>query len=166
MPYSRNIYTLCLLATVLAACASGPQFSTLGVDLGMNPRRAAAGAVSLRGQSVLWGGLVVASRNRALATEVEVLAYPLDGSQRPDLEARALGRFIAAREGFVETLDFAPRRLVTVKGYLSGTRPGRIGEYPYTYPVLQVEDLYLWPKEDGLAAPARLHFGIGVVLGN
>jgi len=40
---------------------------------------------------------------------------------------------------------FAPKRLVTIAGSLDGNNTRTIGEHPYTYPVVHVEHIYLWP---------------------
>jgi outer membrane lipoprotein len=154
-------------ALLLAACASGPGISTEGVNETVTPIQATAELESLRGDEVLWGGMIVNSTNLDDATRLEVLAYPLDGAQRPRTSAEPNGRFLAIEPGYLETVDYRQGRLVTVRGTLKETRAGQIGEADYNYPVVQADRLYLWPEEDaerrGSWGGVNLGIGIGVL---
>ncbi|MFP4560803.1 MAG: Slp family lipoprotein [Thiohalorhabdus sp.] len=155
--------TLWILA--LVACAGTPRFS---VDEGVaevSPREAKRDMASLEGSRVLWGGVIVNTTNLEDRTRLEILAYPLDGRQKPDVEADPRGRFLAEAEGYLETADYAPGRRVTVSGTLEETRKGRIGEAEYTYPVVEVADQELWTEDRRAPEGPRFHFGIGVIFG-
>src|ERR671926_144044 len=108
-------------ALTLAACASGPGISTEGVNETVTPRQAVVEIEHLRGEEVLWGGMIVSSTNLENSTRLEVLAYPLDSSQRPDTSANPTGRFLALKQGYLETVDYSPGKRVTVKGTLTKT---------------------------------------------
>jgi outer membrane lipoprotein len=149
-------------ALPLMSCASGPQISTEGVNEAITPRQATAEMESLRGEEVLWGGTIVNSTNLEEATRLEILAYALDSSQRPNTSVEPNGRFLAVEEGYLETMDYSPGRLVTVKGTLIGTREGSIGEAEYTYPVVQIDQLYLWPEEQAVGRGSGINFGFGI----
>lgn len=153
-----------LLPLLLAACATGPKYETSDVAMDITPGRAAVEGEVLRGKRVIWGGTIVASTNLAQATRLEVLAYPLDSSQRPQTSKEAGARFLILHSGYLETVDYAPGRLVTVRGLLAGTDEGMVGEKHYTYPRVEAEQLYLWPKASEPQEP-RLQFGIGVMFG-
>lgn len=150
------------LALLLSACASGPQISTEGVNETITPRQAATEIESLRGEEALWGGMIVNSTNLEDSTRLEVLAYPLDGSQRPKTYAEPNGRFLAIEQGYLETVDYGAGRLVTVKGTLVGTREGEIGQAEYTYPIVEVDRLYLWPEQQPVDRGPGINFGIGI----
>lgn len=152
-----------LLALMLAACASTPGFDTSGVDPDLTPRRAAAQQVE--GEQVVWGGVIVNSTNLEDVTRLEILAYPLARNQRPQTDQRALGRFIGLRSGYIETADYAPGRQITVTGVLEGAAEGQVGQSRYTYPVVELEQLYLWPEERVRREP-RVNFGVGIMIGN
>jgi outer membrane lipoprotein len=154
-----------LLAILLIACATTPEFDITGVDSSITPSRAVNELQTLQGKPVLWGGVIIAGTNLKEATQFEILAYPLDASNRPDTEQTPLGRFLAEQAGYVETTDFAQGRLLTVRGTLKDTRTGRIGETEYTYPLLAIDQLHLWPKQ-GDATEPRIQFGIGVMFHN
>ncbi|WP_455198298.1 Slp family lipoprotein [Kaarinaea lacus] len=149
----------------LGACALTPDFPTEGVDLQLTPKRAVAEIESVKGQPVIWGGVIIAVNNLKESTEVEILAYPLDMYQRPVIEDMAHGRFLAIQPGYLETADYAQGRHITVKGTLGVTRNGRVGESDYVYPVVNISQLHLWPKEDEYVEP-RVRFGIGVMIRN
>ncbi|MGH8501457.1 MAG: Slp family lipoprotein, partial [Gammaproteobacteria bacterium] len=52
-------------------------------------------------------------------------------------------------------------RLVTIKGVLSETQDGAIGEADYTYPVVRAEQIYLWPEE-AARRDSGINFGVGI----
>ena len=162
----KRLQGLLILLTVLllGACASGPRYPTEGVELSLTPRQATAEAAAVQGKTILWGGMIINSSNLKDQTRLEILAYPLDSSQYPQTDSPPLGRFLLLKDGYLETVDFAPGRLVTVRGPLAGTRSGQVGETGYTYPLVKARDLYLWPRA-GRSEP-RVHFGVGVVFGH
>lgn len=118
-----------------------------------------------RGSRVLWGGVIVGATNLEGKTRFEILSYPLTKSQRPNSDADQQGRFLAFKDGYIETLDYAPGKPVTLIGTLTGTRNGHIGESPYVYPVVDVESIYLWSDAETNAKP-RINFGVGIMLNN
>ncbi len=149
---------------VLGGCAVSPFAPSIVQDRGL---RVAPAAVVTRpgsyvGRPVLWGGRILASQNLSASTELTVLAYPLDSVGEPRLDRPALGRFVIREAGYLETVDFAPNRLVSVYGGIAGVRSGQVGEKPYLYPVVQAQKLYLWPP--GHPRPA-VQFGIGIGIG-
>lgn len=156
---------LCVL--LLVGCAtSKPRFETAGVNLGMTPQAAASEGDKARAQEVLWGGVIVAGSNLADATQLEILAYPLDDRQRPDTARRPLGRFLAVAAGYLETADYAQGRLITIRGTVRETVIGRIGEASYTYPVVDIADRQLWqPEAFSRGVQPRVNFGFGVMIG-
>lgn len=161
----RQILLLSLLPLLLAACATTPKFDTRGIDLNITPQLAVAQGDAVQKSRQLWGGVIVASTNLKEATQFEILAYPLDDNQKPDTSKEPVGRFIAEQTGYLETTTYGQGRLLTVSGTLQEWRTGRIGEAEYSYPVLKIEQLYLWPRR-GESGTTQFHFGIGVMLHN
>lgn len=155
-----------LLMVVVPGCATGP-LSTEGVAGNVTPASAAAGPSAADGRIVLWGGVIVAAENLEERTRLEIVGYPLDRrSQRPLLEEAPLGRFLAYRDGYLETAEFGAGRRVTVRGTVTGTERGRVGEADYTYPTVRIEALELWPQRQEQREGPRIHFGIGVIFSN
>lgn len=161
MPVHRFAWILLALLG-LAACASTPKFDTENVDKAITPAQAVAELDGLRGKSVLWGGTIIASHNLQNATEIEVLGYPLDSDGRPQLDRTPLGRFIARRDAYLEPVDYASGRLLTVVGPLESVRDGRVGQAPYRYPVMSAQQMALWPQSTAYRNDPQLHFGIGI----
>jgi outer membrane lipoprotein len=162
----RYFFILLLAISLLSGCASTPGFDTKGVDTGLTPQRSKVQMSTVKGSMVLWGGMIIASTNLKNATQLEILAYPLDSYQGPDIDEQSMGRFLAMYNGYLETADYTQGRLITIKGTLSGTQLGKIGESEYTYPVVNIQQLYLWPKEGVVNTQPRIHFGIGVMIRN
>lgn len=148
----------------LAGCAKD-RTDDPSIDKSLTPARAANNIDASRGHKVRWGGVIVSSSNLQDASQLEVLSYPLDEDGRPQRDEEPLGRFIAQKSGYLETLDYAPGRLVTVTGPVQTTRTGKLGEAQYTYPVINADEMQLWQTRAPRAEP-RFHFGIGVGIGH
>ncbi len=161
----RDILTLLFFAVLLAACATGPKYDTSAIDLSITPQQAVVESEALQGDQVLWGGIIIASANLKEVTQFEVLAYPLDSSQRPLVDKTPLGRFLAQQEDYLETTDYTQGRLITIRGILQGTNSGKIGESEYTYPLVKINEHYLWSKQND-TPDTSFRFGIGVMIHN
>ena len=157
-----------LVAVVLGGCATGPDFDTTGVREELQPREAVREIDTFRNTRVFWGGVIVNTENLEQGTRLEVVAYPLDSNQKPDLDEPPLGRFLVREDTYLETIDYRQGRLITVLGTLIETQEGMIGETRYTYPVVSSERMHLWPVEPtggGFVQP-RVQFGVGIILSN
>lgn len=154
---------LLLLSVLLAGCASGP-LKTEGVSELTPSEAAGSGSV---GETVLWGGVIVGATNLSERTRLEVVSYPLDSrSQRPKTDAEPGGRFLAYKQGYLETAEYGRGRRVTLRGEVTGTEKGRVGEAPYTYPTVEIEAIELWPEASGRGGGSRFRFGVGVIFSN
>jgi outer membrane lipoprotein len=154
-----------LAAAALAGCASNPFADRMPPDLdrSITPQQAVKEAGPLHGKPVLWGGTIVTVHNLKDSTEVAVLAYPLDDSAFPKVSQQATGRFIIRVNRFIDPVDYAAGRLVSVLGHLDGVQDGKIGDAPYTFAVVQADDLHLW--RPGESPSTHVLFGIGVGIG-
>ncbi len=153
---------LLLLAGALLAAGCATPYDIGGADPRVTPREAARDVPGMLNHNVAWGGLIAAAKNLQDKTELEVVGYPLDSENRPDRDAKPTGRFIVIRSGYLETADYAPGRLITVVGIVTGTRAGTVGEAKYVYPVVMADRLRLWPRPDAAPREPGIHFGIGV----
>lgn len=159
--------TALLALLLVTGCATGPTFDTTGVDRTLTPARAAADIDKVRDQRVLWGGVIVASRNLKDQTQLEVLGYPLNRSGKPDRDDPPQHRFLVVKPGYLETADYAEGRMVSAVGTVARTEDGKVGEARYVYPVLTATEIHLWPRESGYARSnePRINFGVGVIFG-
>lgn len=153
-----------LAAALLVSGCAGARLDTSRVDPGLDPAEAAAEPERVRGRFVKWGGLLVQTTNRSDSTELEVLAYPLTRGGEPRTGRAPLGRFLARRGAYLDPAEFAPGRTVTVVGPLAGTVQGRIGEAEYAYPLVEAEQVRLWPPGYSHSEP-RFRIGIGAIFG-
>ena len=152
-----------LAALLLGGCAT--RFDIGAAEHRITPQQAANNIGLVQNKTIAWGGIIVASRNLASQTQLEILSYPLDEHGRPDREAKAGGRFIALHPGYLELTNYAEGRLVSMTGAVSETRAGSVGESRYVYPVLAVKSLFLWPTAEEEANKPQFHFGVGVGIG-
>jgi outer membrane lipoprotein len=95
-------------------------------------------------KDVRLGGVIAKVTNLKDKSRVEVVNMPISSSGKPDLDAEPSGRFVAYVDGYVEPLSFAEVRLVTFVGQSAGSEDGKIGEFPYTFPVMNADNQRLW----------------------
>jgi len=161
----RHSYTalVILAAILLSACANTPPFpeeNLAAVDQTLTPDQAVEQDIS--DARVLWGGVIIDAENKPDQTVFTVLNYPLDKSQRPNLQKAPLSRFKVDYPGYLETMLYAPGRRITVIGSLQGVEEGKVGDAIYRFAVVQAEKVYLWPQGD---SDSRVRFGVGVGIG-
>lgn len=159
---------LCLPVSLLAALLLGgcaTRFDIGAAEHRITPQQAANNIGLVQNKTIAWGGIIVASKNLANQTQLEVLSFPLDEHGRPDRTAKAGGRFFALHPGYLELANYAEGRFVTMTGTVSETRAGSVGEAHYVYPVLAINTLFLWPTPEEEASKPRFHFGVGVGIG-
>ncbi len=162
----RLLPGLGLVAALLAGCAGGPGFDTDGTDPELTPRDATGDDASL-GTRVVWGGRIVRTDPGEPTSRLELLAFPLDRSQRPRADRDSLGRFRVDVDGYLEPEDYRAGRTVTVTGVLRDIEDDRIGAAAYRFPVIDAEGVHLWPTEPPSApreGGVRIGIGIGVGL--
>ncbi|MDO3380205.1 Slp family lipoprotein [Geoalkalibacter halelectricus] len=151
---------------LLAACA--PAISRPSLDL-VDPTLAFEDVLqnpdAHRGRFLLLGGAIAAIRAADTeGSELEIVQLPTNRRGRILSTDQSLGRFIAQDTRFRDPALYPPGRLVTLVGEVTGSRSGRIGERDYLFPVVQVQELHLWPPGAHPDVP-RTRFGIGVGIG-
>jgi len=99
------------------------------------------------GKQVRWGGEVLEVSNTEQHTDVLVLGRELEKDGRPVKSSQVDARFIARFPGFREPSEFPRGQRITVSGILAGVEMHNVGEYPYLYPVVHVNDVHRWPKK-------------------
>jgi outer membrane lipoprotein len=100
-----------------------------------------------KGDIVIWGGKILATANHADMTEITVLAAPLDSGEEPLSDAYSDGRFIARTGEFLDPEVFGRGKKVTLAGQITGTEERPLGETKYSYPVVEIKQIYVWAKE-------------------
>ena len=149
----------------LAACAPAPIYKPAPDAVNTAPYQVAQSPEQFASHQVIWGGRIVGVTNLADHSEVEILAYPLDKSQRPQANDSGNGRFIAVMPGYVESLDYPAGGLITVNGQLEGSRAGKVGQADYVFPLVQVNQSHVWTADEMNKGKNNVHFGLGVGVG-
>lgn len=165
-PALRLLSALALVLAV-AACAPAPRYPTNASFVAATPAQVATAPGNFANAQVVWGGTVIGVDNGKDRTEIRILGYPLDASQRPRLKQPAIGRFIAAVPGFLDPLDYPDGIPVTVVGHLHGAQTASVGDAAYLYPVvsIQAQDLHRWTPDEMRQGHPNIHFGVGVGVG-
>jgi len=135
-----------LLVLAVAGCVRPPA----RLDYGQLDEVAVADAQTgaHEGARVRWGGTIVTVRPESSETCFEVVSRPLDVQARPRLTDDSGGRFLACAPGFYDPAVYAADRDLTVVGRLAPPVERSIGDYPYRYPVVRAEAVYLWPEPE------------------
>lgn len=141
---SRRVMFLSVAgALALGGCATIPQplqgnYPPVSLE--------AARSGSAASAQVRWGGEIIETQPREQQTCFFVLAEPLDSQARPRADGDSTGRFVACKDGFYDPEVFRKGRELTVTGTLAGTIQHKIGEFDYTYPKVEANTVYLWPR--------------------
>lgn len=106
------------------------------------------------GQEARFGGRVINISNHQGATQLEIVAHPLDEGARPIFNLPSTGRIYADLPGFVEPDDFRGR-YVTVVGNIKGTKQGQIGKVDYLYLVVSVRGVQRWQISKQMIMPPQ-----------
>jgi len=139
-PVSR-LLPLLLAGSVASGCATHRVcFKPVG-DFKLTPSIVAASGYG-EDEVVSWGGVVTQPPNDA--TELEVMAYPLDACGQPNLDDQPLGRFRVRHQHFT-SMDIPTGRQLTATGRLREVR-----EYGQT-PLLDEAAVRLWPEPPPVA---------------
>jgi outer membrane lipoprotein len=154
-----------LVALALAACAPAPIYKSASAAVTATPFQVAQTPERYAGNEVIWGGRIVLVKNFTDHSEIELLGYPLDSSQRPKANDSGGGRFIAMMSGYVEPLDYPAGALMTISGKLNGSRAGKVGEANYVFPLVAVAQSHVWTSEEMTRGRNNVHFGLGLGVG-
>ena len=167
MMQPTRLTLLFLTISLLLACAAGPGFRLDGAVAELAaPREVVSQQPFPEGRRVVWGGQIIGMKNLADRSRIELLAYPLDRGQRATVDEPSLGRFLVDRAGYLEPADYAPGRLLTVTGRLLKRVRGQVGDAPYDYPLVEADEVYLWPLPSEGLSWGGIHFGIGISISN
>ena len=113
-----------------------------------------------KGQFAILGGRVIEIKGDSSGSTMAVLQYPLDSSHRPNLDEPSGGRFLVRSSSFLDPALYSAESLVTVAGTLSGQETLPVGEYPYPYPVINMDQIWKWETIRPPSYPA-FQFGVG-----
>jgi outer membrane lipoprotein len=149
----NRLYVLLLLAMSLILSSCAPVLSRTYMregqravsfaDLRENPDQ-------YKGQLFILGGIIVKTKFTEAGSRIEAVHVPVDGYGYFKDQGRSEGRFLAILPKDGTMLDpevYGRGRRITLAGEFVATRKGMIDEMEYVYPVFEIKQIYLWPKE-------------------
>lgn len=158
-----KILFIAIIISLLTGCATTPVFDTTQVNTDLTPKLVLDASAENLGRTALWGGTILNIQNLKDSTHLEILAYPLDSSQRPDLENKPIGRFIVHHQEFLDPVSFSQGQSISVLGKVGESQDATIGESSYLYPVINAQQVHLWSKKKN-KTQSNFSFGIGLSL--
>jgi outer membrane lipoprotein len=149
--YRTALFLLCLLllsVSTLGACApviSRQLRDEAGipvpfVDLLEHPD-------AYKGRVVILGGYILQTANKSDGTLITVLQASLDFQNKPKSRDLSQGRFLVHSDKFLDPEVYSTDRKLTVGGRVSGYRQQPLDSSTYRYPVIEAEQIHLWPRE-------------------
>ncbi len=97
-----------------------------------------------KGEVVLWGGIIIESKNLKKGTQVVILQKDLNTWGRPKESDESQGRFIVLYPGYLDTAIYRRDREITVAGEIIGRKVLPIDQIEYIYPLLSPREIHLW----------------------
>jgi len=150
-----------LISLLSSGCATFDP-DPIAADQSVTPDEISRGVAPPDSKAIKWGGVIVNLKNLKHSTELQIIAYPLLDSHLPDTEEPPVGRFIAIKRGYLEAVDYARGRQVTIDGDIDRLREGKVGQAAYLFPVVLARNIRLWPKRRVDAMTPRFNFGFGI----
>lgn len=161
---SLRVLGMAGLVLLLSACASSPLATDDQAIAPFGPAHVLSGEAAA-GERVVWGGRIAAVRNLAEFTELTIVSYPLDRADRPRVQSEPGVRFLLRQQGFLEPVQYTPGRFLSVRGTVAGLEQTPVGEHWLELPVLEAEQLHLWPADvSQWQSQTRFNIGIGISL--
>ena len=138
-----------LVGLLLCGCVTIPKAISVEDDNLLVPfAQVVAAPKASKGMAARWGGTIAAVSNQPERTLVEIVQFPLRRDGRPDIDSsQSGGRFRAYISGFVDPAVWAVGKAVTLRGRIGDSEAGKVGEYTYSFPVLQVDGFQLWAPQ-------------------
>lgn len=142
---------------IASGCATGDSLESTGPRITYAQLKAAT--ETYRGQTITLGGKVLSAKRLKAETRIEILQLPLASSLKPTVDLSASqGRFVATKKEFLDPATIPAGTFVTVTGEVTGSVILPLDETDYTYPVVEIRNLRVWPKEE---EPPRIRPYIG-----
>ena len=137
-----------LMALVLVGCSSVPdEIASENEEALVGYKVAKHQGEKVAGEPARWGGVIADVRNTEDHTVLEIVSFPLQRWGRPEVSDNSQGRFLAVVNDFIDPDVYKQGRSMSFVGTIGQTQQGKIGEYVYTYPVIEATGYYLWQPE-------------------
>lgn len=140
-----KLYYFLALIVLLPGCASKLPVAIKEPPPG-NPHLAEVrqDAGRFKGTFVRWGGVIAKIENKKEQTWIEIVSRELRKNGEPIIDSKSEGRFIASFPIFIDPEVYKPGQYLTIAGTIEGEIKRPIGEFDYTFPVVNVSASNLW----------------------
>ena len=153
---ARTLLSIMALFVTLTGCASTQEAEDTQTLTFLQVK---AAPDSLKGQAVVFGGVVLTARRLKDGTRIEILQLPLDRSTRPGYDlTQSQGRFIAIYQEFLDPATVPHGTRITVTGKVSGSITLPLDETDYTYPVIDIKRVQVWAGSEDVAPCIRPYY--------
>ena len=139
---------LFLLVVVLSGCHTYPISKNLRQQAQvLSLSQVKANPEGTRGAVVIWGGRIINVVNETNGSSIYICSLPLGSNGKPLPHEQSPGRFIATSTNFIDPEMFPQHGLITVAGPLDGVWTEQLGNVPYPYPVVDIQETHIWPPQ-------------------
>jgi outer membrane lipoprotein len=157
MCVSQRLVAALVIILGLTACATSqlvPTDMESRIARSLSFQALKAEAEKFVGQWVVLGGQVLSAKRLKDSTQIEILQLLLDQGDRPIPTLNlSQGRFLALQEEFLDPATLPAGTLVSLVGEVVGARTQPLDESQYTYPVVKVITLKVWPPRRDYSRP-------------
>lgn len=154
-----KFWIVSIAVLLLGACSAVPDELAVTNDKSLvKYTTALASPEQVEGQQARWGGTIAEVRNSDDGTIIEVVNFDLQSWGRPVASNESQGRFRAILPEFVDPVVYEEGRLVTFVGTVGAPTEGKIDEYRYLFPTLNVSAKYLW-KDEPQSSNIQIDYG-------
>lgn len=98
------------------------------------------------GKTVILGGHILETENKAGETIIKVIQTPLSFWDEPTSKDKTEGRFIVLHKGFLDPEVYSKDRQITVAGTIVGRQTEEIGLCPYACLKIESREIHIWPE--------------------
>lgn len=134
-----------IAVALLSGCGSVMSKSVLvDVDRNVTVDRVQQEPERFANARVLWGGVILGTKNLESTTEIEVIETELDFRDLPAFDnSTSKGRFIISADRYLDPNVYKEGKGITVAGRLQGVSVRKIGKMDYAYPVVRPIEMKL-----------------------
>lgn len=114
-----------------------------------------------KGRLFVLGGVIIRTRLVEAGSQIEAIHVPVDHEGYFEERGRSEGRYLAVlpkEEAMLDPAVYRRGRRVTLAAEFADIRKGRIDEMKYDYPVFQIKQVYLWPREHAYSYPSPFYY--------
>jgi len=130
----------------LSGCSGLPRTMQGGGFANINLLTVKANIPAHQNKAFRWGGSIINVVNEENSSQIQVLYYPIGSYGRPLTEKKTEGRFAISSPLFLDPAIYKEGAEITVTGILSGEIKQQIGKKTLTLPLLNIQNIHIWPE--------------------